>query len=358
MVVSEYISENWILILVLLGFVISLISTVFMEQKTIRRLFALIIEIFVLSVIVFAEFKMAGKIEYSDLRIVLMALRYSATPLIIAQIIITIVKNQKWYIFIPAIIFAIINIISIFTGIVFSLDAQNKLQRGPLGMLPFIGAGLYCVLMVYLMVTRGAKQRTDIVPVIFFAFAFASGLILPFTIGSDYAQVFCPTIAVSMFVYYVFTILQLTKRDALTGLLNRQAYYADTRNEIENITAIVSVDMNGLKAINDNEGHVAGDKALATISDCFIRAAKSKHRVYRVGGDEFVIVCRRSSEKDVSDLCERIQKEVSATQYTCSVGYCYAGTGPKSIDDILKASDENMYSAKEKFYHEKGIERR
>ena len=223
MVVSEYISENWILILVLLGFVISLISTVFMEQKTIRRLFAVIIEVFVLSVIVFAEFKMAGLTEYRNIRIVLMALRYSATP-----IIITIIKNQKWYIFIPAIVFTIINIISIFTGIVFSLDAQNKLQRGPLGMLPFIGAGLYCVLMIYLMLARGSKQRTDIVPVVFFAFAFAAGIILPFTIGSDYAQVFCSTIAVSMFVYYVFTILQLTKRDALTGLLNRQAYYADT----------------------------------------------------------------------------------------------------------------------------------
>ena len=358
MFISEYISENWILILVLLGFVISLLSTVFMDQKTIRRLFAVIIEIFVLSFMVYTEFKIAGLNDYRTLRIILMALRYSATPIIIAQIIITIIKNQKWYIFIPAIVFTIINIISISTGIVFSLDAQNKLQRGPLGMLPFIGAGLYCVLMIYLMIARGSKQRTDIVPVVFFAFAFASGIILPFTIGSDYAKVFCSTIAVSMFVYYVFTILQLTKRDALTGLLNRQAYYADTRNEVENITAIVSVDMNGLKEINDNEGHVAGDKALSTISDCFIRAAKSKHRVYRVGGDEFVIVCRRSSEKDVADLCERIQKEVSATQYTCSVGYCYAGTGPKSIDDILKASDENMYSAKEKFYHEKGIERR
>ena len=73
MVVSEYISENWILILVLLGFVISLISTVFMEQKTIRRLFAVIIEVFVLSVLVFTEFKMAGLTEYRNIRIVLMA---------------------------------------------------------------------------------------------------------------------------------------------------------------------------------------------------------------------------------------------------------------------------------------------
>lgn len=46
MYATEYVADNWILILVLLGFTISLISTVFMEQKTIRRLYALIVEVF------------------------------------------------------------------------------------------------------------------------------------------------------------------------------------------------------------------------------------------------------------------------------------------------------------------------
>ena len=352
--VSDYVSENWILILVLLGFTISLISTVFMEKKVIRRLFALIIEIFILSILVFAEFRIAGMSEYRMIRLVLMAIRYSATPLIIAQVIFTIAKDQKWHVFIPAIVFTVIDVISIPTGIVFGLDDRVRLVRGPLGMLPFIGAGLYCVFMIILLLKQSSRQRTEIVPIVFFGFAFASGLIMPFTIGSDYAQVFCATIAVSMFVYYVFMILLLTKRDSLTGLLNRQAYYADIASEPENITAVVSIDMNGLKAINDNEGHNAGDEALKTISDCFLRAAKKKHRVYRVGGDEFVIVCRKCSEKDVSGLCKRITDAVSGTKYTCSIGYSYAGIGDKSIDDLLKDSDKKMYSEKERYYKEKG----
>ncbi len=354
MSITEYIANNWILILVLLGFAISLVSTVFMEQKTIRRLFVLIVEVFLLSILVYVEFGIAGSTEYRTLRIILMAVRYSATPFLIAQTIYAVVRGQKWYIFIPAAVVGLINLISIFTGIVFALDDANKLQRGPLGMLPFVAAGAYCAFMVIMLIRHSSKQRTEIVPIIFFAGAFASGLLLPFVIGSDFAQIFCSTIAVSIFVYYVFTILQLTKRDALTGLLNRQAYYADVRNEPENISALVSVDMNGLKTINDNEGHLAGDEALSTLADCFIRAARSRFRVYRVGGDEFVIVCRRCSEDDVISLCSRIRDEAAKTRYSCSTGYCMSDGSGRSTDDLLKASDEKMYAAKEKYYQENG----
>lgn len=348
--VSDYIADNWILILVLLGFAVSLISTVFMEKKTIRRLFALIVQVFILSVVVYIEFNLVDAGGDRMLRLILMAIRYSATPLLVAQIVYAVDKNQKWYLFIPAALFFVIDFISIPTGIVFALNEQGELQRGPLGLLPYIGAGLYCAYLIYLLIKYRSKQMTEVVPIIFFGFAFASGILMPFMIGRDYAHVFCSTIAVSMFVYYVFMILQLTKRDSLTGLLNRQAYYSDIENEPENITALISVDMNGLKTINDNEGHNAGDLALTTLADCFIKAVKSRHRVYRVGGDEFIIVCRKVSEDDVTGICSRIHKAVADTRYSCSVGYCYSKGEGKSIDDMLKDSDKNMYAEKEQYY--------
>ena len=357
MIIVDYIAENWVLILVLLGFAVSLISTVFMDQRSIRRLFVLIVQVFLLSILVFVEFRIAGRTEYRTLRIVLMAIRYSATPFIIAQTIYAVVKNQRWYIFLPAAAVAVVDFISIFTGIVFSLDSANKLVRGPLGLLPFIAAGIYCAYMIFVMIINSSKQMTEVVPIVFFAGAFGSGLLLPFIIGSDYSQIFCSTIAVSIFVYYVFTILDLTKRDALTGLLNRQAYYADVRNEPGDITALISIDMNGLKAINDNEGHKAGDLALSTLSNCFLKAARKRYRVYRVGGDEFVIVCRRCTENDVIALCSDIQDQVSATKYSCSVGYSISGGENTSIDELLKESDDNMYAAKEKYYQETGTSR-
>ena len=56
-----------------------------------------------------------------------------------------------------------------------------------------------------------------------------SGLILPFALGKDFSKLFCITIVIAVFVHYVFSILQITEKDPLTGLLNRQAFYAYDR---------------------------------------------------------------------------------------------------------------------------------
>ncbi len=357
MVATEYVVQNWALILVLLGFTASLISTVFLEKKIVIRMYALVAETFILSILVFIEFYLADFSEYRLIRTVLIAVRYSATPFLIAQIIFTIIKRQKWFVFIPAIVLTIIDFISIPTGVVFRIDETDTMVRGPLGLLPYIMVGFYCIFLLVLMIMHSSKQSTERVPIIFFCFAFFSGIILPFLIGKEYAQLFCTTIAISMFVYYVFSILQVTKKDPLTGLLNRQAYYADISNDPAEISALISIDMNGLKTINDTEGHKAGDVAISTIAGCFLRAAKRKQLVYRVGGDEFVVVCRKVSEEDVIALTKRIHQQVDATKYSCSVGYSYSHDGKKPIDELLSESDANMYAEKQQYYKKTGKSR-
>jgi diguanylate cyclase (GGDEF)-like protein len=352
MIVTEYVVQNWPLLLVLLGFATSLISTVFLEKKTILRMYVLIAEMLILSILVFVEFYLADQSGYRSARTVMIAVRYSATPFIIAQIIFTIIKRQKWYIFIPAALLTIVNFISIPTGIVFHIDETGTMKRGPLGLFPYVMVGIYGVWLVVLMIRHSSKHSTERIPIIYFFFAIFTGIAMPFLIGKEYSHLFCITIAISVFVYYVFSILQVTKRDPLTGLLNRQAYYADISTEPQEITALVSIDMNGLKVINDTEGHTAGDTAISTIAGCFLRAAKHMQYVYRVGGDEFVIVCRKVSEEEVINLTKRIHEEVGATKYSCSIGYGYSADGKKPIDELLSESDENMYIEK-KLYYEK-----
>ena len=99
---KSYILQNWILILILSAFVTILLTTAFLDKKATRRMYILIAAVFVLSIIVF----------------------------------------------IPALILLIIDIVSIFTGIVFKLSDSNELVRGPLGYLPFIVVGLYFVLLI------------------------------------------------------------------------------------------------------------------------------------------------------------------------------------------------------------------
>ena len=141
-VVISYIIQNWALILILLAFTIMLRITVFLDKKTVIRMYGLIITVFLLSISVFAEFHLADLGEYKDARLVMTAIRYSSTPIIVSFILFALVKRARWYVFIPAIVIAIINIVSIFTGIVFSLTDSGELKRGVLGYLPYIGVGI------------------------------------------------------------------------------------------------------------------------------------------------------------------------------------------------------------------------
>lgn len=355
---SEYLMQNWSLMLVLSAFAIALHITVFLDKKTIRRLYVLILGVFLLSIAVFAEFEYAASAEHRILRSVLMAIRYSATPLIISQLIYTLVKRQTSFIFTPAIVLTVIDFVSIFTGSVFRIDEDNVFSRGVLGYLPFVVAGLYSLALVYFLIKRSNKKLMEIVPILFLSFALLSGLVYPFVFGSDFSRIFCSTIATALFIYYVFEILQQTKKDSLTGLLNRHAYNSDICMNPKEITALVSIDMNGLKTLNDTLGHAAGDEALVTLALCFHKALKSRQFGYRIGGDEFVILCRKTSQKDVTELIKRIEDKVGETKYNCSIGYSYSADGKKSMEDMLKESDIMMYAAKERYYAESGKTRR
>ncbi len=356
--VKEYFLQNWPLILVLLAFIISLITTVFLDKKTVVRMYVLIGAVFLLSILVFAEFYIADIAKYKEIRNVMIAIRYSATPLIIALIIFALVKRLRWFIFLPALSLVVVNVVSIFTGIVYSIDENNVFHRGPLGFLPFVMVGLYSVLLIYLLIRQCNKRPMEITYICFLAFALGSGLVLPFIFQNEYASIFCTIIAVALFSYFEFSVLQLTKKDSLTGLLNRHAYFADVSNDPKSITAIISIDMNGLKRINDTVGHAAGDEALVTLSMCFVKPLKNKQSGYRIGGDEFIIVCRKTSKEDVLNIVQQIRDNVAETEYSCAIGYSFNLEGDKSVSDLLKESDEMMYLEKENYYLTLGEKKR
>lgn len=356
--VLNYFMLNWATLLILIAFAIVLRVTVFLDKTAKTRMYVLISMVLLLSVVVFIEFYLADKNIYLDVRTVFMAIRYSATPLIIAMILHALVKRSRWWVFMPALALAVVNFISIPTGIVFSLNEAGNLIRGPLGYLPYIAVALYSAVLIVLLLLQCNKQAAEIIPIIFLGFALLSGLVLPFIFKEDYSKIFAVTIAVALFVYYVFEILQLTKKDALTGLLNRQAYYAYIKEYDKEITAFITIDMNGLKTINDTGGHDAGDIALTTLGYCFFTAANYKQFVYRIGGDEFAIVCRKTTKEELERLIQRINDNVAKTRYTCSIGYSLNEDGSKTIDQMIKESDEMMYQDKADYYARNNLNRR
>lgn len=355
---ADYILQNWALILISVAFVISMKITGFRDPRTAKRMYLLIAGVFLLSIVVFTEFHLADLDGYIPERTVLMAVRYSATPLIVAMGMYTLQKKVRWVIFIPALVLTVIDVISIFTGIVFRLDESGALQRGVLGYLPFIVAALYGVCLVWTLYRQSNKLYTEIVPIAFLGVAFASGVVMPFLFGSLFARIFCTTIVIALYVYYVFSILQLTKKDPMTDVLNLQAFYADSETGPEDITAVVSMDMNGLKAINDTYGHSAGDAALIALVQCFRDAVIRREALYRIGGDEFAIICRHHSEEDVQELVKRIRQKTAETEYSCSIGYSLKGSTSGSVPEMLKEADRIMYEDKKEYYISSGKDRR
>ena len=146
----------------------------------------------------------------------------------------------------------------------------------------------------------------------------------------------------------------LSSQDVLTGVLNRNAM----NNRIDVLVAdqehfgdavgIIFADLNGLKQINDNEGHFAGDLLL---KDAALTLQKHfpDYEIYRAGGDEFMVL---AVEPDEAVFAEKTKRFMTAT--ASPEGVCFAvGSSYKTIGTIRKAmqtADANMYANKEEFY--------
>lgn len=159
----------------------------------------------------------------------------------------------------------------------------------------------------------------------------------------------------------------LANTDELTGLKNRRCYEDDIRNydpQDENDDLVyISMDVNELKIVNDGLGHAAGDELLKSAVSCMKQCLGSYGTVYRVGGDEFVAIVYADSEKlqlIVSDLEKTVLSWRGKTVDSLSLSYgcCRRDDSTRSIKDMAKIADENMYAAKAEYYRKKGIDRR
>jgi diguanylate cyclase (GGDEF)-like protein len=315
----------------------------------VMNLTTIILYILLLSVVEYIEVYLGNQSTFSYWRKIMTAIKYIIPSLMLAQIIVTFLRLKNIFVFIPALANTALCIISIFTGIVFTFrEETNNFLRGPLGYLPFIVCGGYFLCLFIYVLIRTNRQFEDILPILFILFSGVLTFVMPLIQGENFEKWFTTTITISVFVYYVFIVQQLTKKDAMTELLNRQSYYADIEKPGD-ISSLILLDMNGLKRLNDSEGHEAGDTALKTLGECFRQAAGFGQRVYRIGGDEFAIICRNCNEEAVKNLISDIYGRVEKTKYRCSIGYCMYSQGMSTKDLYIKA-DECMYKAKQEFY--------
>ncbi len=147
----------------------------------------------------------------------------------------------------------------------------------------------------------------------------------------------------------------LSTVDLLTGVLNRNEMNnrvmqlsIDDREGLDNI-GIVFADLNGLKQMNDNFGHSAGDKLIKDAAK-ILKKVFEKKEIYRAGGDEFMVLLRGTSMAELEDYA-RQTKALAAETDTVSfaIGLCVEEDSQK-IYDAMKQADVNMYEDKKAFY--------
>lgn len=180
--------------------------------------------------------------------------------------------------------------------------------------------------------------------------------------------IFCLFIAVALVVlvierllHYAQTVREQSRRDPLTRLYNR--YFMEEslavqcashdRGHLQSLTALM-LDLDHFKLINDNYGHLAGDNALRRVARTLTRQARRSDRVYRVGGEEFLVVMAGQSIHNAVAAAQRLrqcigtihkQKPAFPYQLTVSGGLTQRHK-QESLQAFLQRADDLLYQAK------------
>lgn len=151
---------------------------------------------------------------------------------------------------------------------------------------------------------------------------------------------------------------RLAERDLLTGCLNRNTYENKLKEPglSQKHISCIYIDVNGLHELNNTQGHAAGDKMLQTVAS-LTRSQFGDKNVYRIGGDEFVVLVEDMEDVQVSTALKTLVDRVNREGYFVSVGQC-CSHGNCSMDELIKSAEERMYEDKRRFYSQKGRDRR
>jgi len=163
-------------------------------------------------------------------------------------------------------------------------------------------------------------------------------------------------------------LIHKTQTDEMTGLFNRRAYeeriYEHNDIPEEDKFVYVSIDANGLKMVNDNIGHLAGDELLIGVAQCMKRSMGPFGHLYRIGGDEFVAILfcdDKEIKKVLADFDQEVDNWSGKLIDSISVSYGWvnkyemAGASTRQLGAV---AEQRMYEAKSEHYRRQGVDRR
>ena len=289
-------------------------------------------------------------------------------------------KTEKWM---RVVLFCnlVFQVISVFTGWIFYLDADNYYKHGPCYFIYVVVFFLAILFVLREFIRYGGKYGPySRIPMVLLALVLCLGIVLQEVFEVRYIYLTLTITSVLLYIHYnEFTQIdrdveiRQQKReldvDALTGVLSRHAFKQEVArlSKIdylpENLTAY-EIDLNGLKTVNDNLGHEAGDELLKGAGETILETVSKYGNCYRIGGDEFVVLVTLTDitpeqlTQEIKDRAAQWHGE-TLSGLSLSVGFAPVSTHPLlDIKQLIHEADMQMYLDKERYYSMPGHERR
>ncbi len=149
----------------------------------------------------------------------------------------------------------------------------------------------------------------------------------------------------------------MANTDSMTGVRNKHAYSENEAvinrkiqsGEIQKL-AVVVCDINGLKLVNDTQGHAAGDQLIKDA--CQMICEQFTHgTVFRIGGDEFVIILQGKGydtmNEEIAEMNRKVEANISRKAVVVSIGYAVLGETDQQLRDVFERADQMMYERKQ-----------
>ncbi|MCF0238233.1 MAG: GGDEF domain-containing protein [Sphaerochaetaceae bacterium] len=357
--VLDFAYEYFFLIVVALGIMLLPINDIRNEKRQILLLRGAVIFTFFVALSDYIEVQASYNPQLYWVRVTTSVICYVLKPVVILCLLLYVIPGAKkyWYTYLPIVLnFLCINT-AFFCDWAFGFYADTySFHRGPLGYAPHIAC--FCYLLAFVVESYRSHKGSDKEELFSMYIIGEIGVIAGIVETlSDRKGIFNMTLIVGCLFCDLYLYRQFTKKDQLTGLFTRDQFYSNCEQNNKSITAIISVDMNGLKALNDTKGHEEGDKALETIGLILDGTNDRRVRAYRMGGDEFALICRDLPESAVQVLISSLNKKINNAGYSCSIGYGMQN-GFRNVRAMMKESDQMMYNTKREYYSSQGLDRR
>ena len=254
--------------------------------------------------------------------------------------------------------FVVLSFSAPFNHLLFYIDELNQYHRGSwYWQSEIMYFSFFIYVFVILWLNRKEVPRQTLIPLFFFA--------VPPFVGTIFQMLFYGLslawsgVSISLLILYVYVQSQKIGIDHLTGLFNRRKLDLFLSNQIKKITpgkilAVLMIDVDHFKHINDTWGHEMGDKALEHCGQILRKCFHNQDFIARYAGDEFVVVLELDNKEAIATIINRINETVKIMghddntpyQLNFSIGYALFPEDGQNDAHLIQVADRRMYLEK------------